>query len=195
MNLDAAWKELVPRLEADLSARHDPSSGITMDDEAWTLAEQLLRISGNFLRGRASFFTADDMNDIVQETILKLQSVRTMQRLRAAGSPLGYVTVMMRNALLDFARQRRREVALDHPLQENSAPQVSPETEIAEPHEIQRMKEGLRLLRPEDRYLLRLRFWKNMGIKEISQKLGISYSATAVRLFRILSRLREIMEA
>ena len=195
VNLDAAWKELVPRLEDDLSARHHPSSESMIDNEAWTTAEKLLRVSGNLLRGRASFVQAADVDDIVQETMLKLQLTRTMQRLRAAGSPAGYVMVMMRNAFLDFARRRQREVALDPPGQEQRAPHSSEETEIATPHEINRIKETLRLLRPEERYLLRMRFWKNLSVKEISERLGISYSATAVRLFRLLSRLRDAMGA
>jgi RNA polymerase sigma factor (sigma-70 family) len=55
------------------------------------------------------------------------------------------------------------------------------------------MTAALRSLRPEDRYLLRMRFWKNMSVDEISDVIGVSYSATAVRLFRIFSRLREAM--
>jgi DNA-directed RNA polymerase specialized sigma24 family protein len=36
-----------------------------------------------------------------------------------------------------------------------------------------------------------MRFWRNMEIGQIAKTLELSYSATAVRLFRILRRLRE----
>lgn len=191
MTLDAAWKELLPRLEADLSARQ--SAHFQGDDDAWGDAERLLRMSGRFLR--ATFrATPEDTDDVVQETMLKLQSPRTMQRLRAAGSPAGYVLVMMRNAFADLARRRLREVQAEEPLfEEMIAAELSEEVEAQKAEDIERMKAVLRSLRPEDRYLLRMRFWKNMRVEDISELIGVSYSATAVRLFRILSRLREAM--
>ena len=190
MTLDAAWKELLPRLEAELSARQS-ARFYQGDDEAWVAAERLLRMSARFLRAlyRA---TPEDTDDVVQETILKLQSPRIMQRLRAAGSPAGYVLVMMRNALSDLAKRRLREIQPEEPFEEMVAVEVS-EEEGQKAEAIERMKEALKSLRPDDRYLLRMRFWKGMRIEDISEVIGVSYSATAVRLFRILSRLREAM--
>jgi RNA polymerase sigma factor (sigma-70 family) len=190
VTLDAAWKELLPRLEADLSARQ--SAHFQGDDDAWGDAERLLRMSGRFLR--ATFrATPEDTDDVVQETMLKLQSPRTMQRLRAAGSPAGYALVMMRNAFADLAGRRLREVQAEEPFEEMIAAELSEEVEAQKGENIERMKAALRSLRPEDRYLLRMRFWKNMRVEDISELIGVSYSATAVRLFRILNRLREAM--
>jgi RNA polymerase sigma factor (sigma-70 family) len=190
VTLDAAWKELLPRLEADLSARQ--SAHFQGDDDAWGGAERLLRMSGRFLR--ATFrATPEDTDDVVQETMLKLQSPRTMQRLRAAGSAAGYVLVMMRNAFADLARRRLHEVQAEEPFEEMIAAELSEEVEAQKAEDIERMKAILRSLRPEDRYLLRMRFWKNMRVEDISKLIGVSYSATAVRLFRILRRLREAM--
>ena len=39
-----------------------------------------------------------------------------------------------------------------------------------------------------------LRFWNNMSIAQIAENLNLSYSATAVRLFRVLRALREAMQ-
>ena len=36
-----------------------------------------------------------------------------------------------------------------------------------------------------------MRFWHNWSIGQIAQRSGITYSAAAVRLFRILRKLRE----
>jgi RNA polymerase sigma factor, sigma-70 family len=108
--------------------------------------------------------TPEDTDDVVQETMLKLQSTRTMQRLRAAGAPAGYVMVMMRNAFTDLARRHLREIQVEAPFEETIAADLSEEMESLKDQEIERMKVALRSLRPEDRYLLRMRFWKNMSV-------------------------------
>jgi RNA polymerase sigma factor (sigma-70 family) len=190
MTLDSAWKELLPRLERDLSANRSTRS--QADDDAWGVAERLLRIAARLLRGTLRV-TPEDTDDVVQETMLKLQSPRTMQRLRAAGSPAGYVMVIMRNAFVDLARGRLREVQTVAPFEETIAAELSEDVETQKAEDIGRMKAALRSLRPEDRYLLRMRFWKNMSVAEISDLIGVSYSAAAVRLFRTLRRLREAM--
>jgi RNA polymerase sigma factor (sigma-70 family) len=190
MTLDEAWKELLPRLVMDLSAGE--STRFRGDDDAWAAAERLLRAAARLLHAKLRV-TPEDTDDVVQETMLKLQSQRTLQRLRAAGSPAGYVMVMMRNAFTDLARRRLHEVQTETPIEETIAAELSEEVEAQRAEDIERMKAALRSLRPEDRYLLRMRFWKNMSVDEISHFIGISYSATAVRFFRIFSRLREAM--
>jgi RNA polymerase sigma factor (sigma-70 family) len=125
--------------------------------------------------------------------MLKLQSRRTMERLEAAGSPAGYVIVMMRNAFTDLARRRLREVQAEEPLEEMIASDLSHQPEAQNDEQIERLKRALASLRPEERYMLRMRYWKNLSIGEISGVIGISYSAAAVRLFRIVSLLREAM--
>lgn len=190
MTLDVAWKELLPRLEMDLSAGE--STRFQADDDAWAAAERLLRTAARLLHAKLRG-TPEDTDDVVQETMLKLQSRRTMQRLRAAGSPAGYVMVMMRNAFTDLARRRLHEVQAEALIEQTIAAELSEEVEAHRAEDIQRMKAALRSLRPEDRYLLRMRFWKNMSVDEISHLIGVSYSATAVRFFRIFSRLREAM--
>jgi len=51
--------------------------------------------------------------------------------------------------------------------------------------------EVLQSVGDSDRELLQMRFWRNMTIAEIANETGMSYSTTAVRLFRILHRLRD----
>jgi RNA polymerase sigma factor (sigma-70 family) len=90
----------------------------------------------------------------------------------------------------DLPKRRLREVQPEEPFEQMIAAEVS-EEEGQKAEAIERMKEALKSLRPEDRYLLRMRFWKGMRVDDIAEVIGVSYSATAVRLFRILSRLRE----
>jgi RNA polymerase sigma factor (sigma-70 family) len=195
VNIQDEWKELVPRLEADLLARGHSAYERSFDDAAWSSAERLLRLYGRALRGTDSIVSFEDVDDIVQDVLLKLQSRQTMHRLRAAGSPAGYVAVMMRNAIIDFVRHRKREVPLAEPVEAETTKNAIEVSGQRDSQEMIRMKESLRLLRSEDRHLLRMRFWKNMSVEQISEALGISYSATAVRLFRIMKRLRDVIGA
>jgi RNA polymerase sigma factor (sigma-70 family) len=48
----------------------------------------------------------------------------------------------------------------------------------------------LERLPPDDRHLLRLRFFEDASALEIGRQLGISEAAVRVRLFRVLAKLR-----
>src|SRR5579864_1996801 len=113
MKIDEIWVALLPRLEADLNARVTGDLG--KDDDAWKSVLQLLRAYGRVLARSFSGLRPDQIEDLVQETLLKMQSPHTMKRLKLSGSPAGYVAVMMRNAATDLVRrqQRGREVEID----------------------------------------------------------------------------------
>jgi RNA polymerase sigma-70 factor (ECF subfamily) len=53
----------------------------------------------------------------------------------------------------------------------------------------------LERLPPDDRHLLRLRFFEDASALEIGKQLGISEAAARVRLFRVLAKLRNQMAA
>ena len=56
-------------------------------------------------------------------------------------------------------------------------------------------KQILERLSSEDQHLLRLRFFEDASALEIGRRLGISETAARVRLFRVLTRLRNEMAA
>jgi RNA polymerase sigma factor (sigma-70 family) len=56
-------------------------------------------------------------------------------------------------------------------------------------------KQILERLPPEDQHLLRLRFFEDASALEIGRRLGTSEAAARVRLFRVLTRLRNEMAA
>jgi len=131
----------------------------------------------------------------VQETLLKMQSPRTMKRLKLSGSPAGYVAVMMRNAATDLIRrqQRGREVEID--LLDELHLTDTADVQVVSSDRSERLQKALLLLHPAERALLQMRFWRGLSIAQIAEELTLSYSATAVRLFRILHRLRGTMAA
>jgi RNA polymerase sigma factor (sigma-70 family) len=190
MSNDENWRELVPRLEADIQERRTASS--RSDTDAWVLAERMLRLHGKVLLRTYSSLGLDDLEDIIQTLLLKLQSAHIMRRVAISGSPAGYIAVMMRNAAIDLIRSRRHQVEYSTSLDDVPASRgigSFPESEKIE--SASALQSALRHLTAEERYLLELRFWRDMSISETASHLGINYSATAVRLFRVLAKIRE----
>ena len=184
MKIEEGWAVLISRLEADLRARAAGDAS-RRDDAAWETAARFLREYGQSLSRTFPDLQKHEVDDLVQDVLLKLQSLRTLKRLKAAGSPAGYIAVMLRNAATDFLRQRQQRIeqALDDEL-------PAPETTEEDATVSERLRKALLSLSPEERNLLRMRFWRGLSIAQIAEASNAMYSATAVRLFRILHKLR-----
>jgi RNA polymerase sigma-70 factor, ECF subfamily len=186
---DETWVSLLFRLENDLGARRtgDPSG---LDDNAWLAAYAAIRRFAVVMSSRAHL-SPEEIDEIIQEALIKLQKPATLRRLRLAGSPAGYLAVLIRHQIIDKVRRRKRMSFVELPLREDLLPLQGDPRNAFEEEKIARLREALTSLRPEDRVLLRLRFWQGFSIQQIAEKNNLSYSATAVRLFRILKNLRE----
>ena len=184
------WTELLARLQFDLQSRStDP--GAPIDEEAWDTITQFLSYRARVLTFSFSGLHTEDVQDLVQNVLLKLQSVDTMRRLHAARSVEGYLFVMLRNAANDLVRRRQIEKVIFRSLED-----AVPEEQTVQHVSVQNAKnasvlgDALESLNAEERKLLDLRFWRNMSIADVARETGATYSATAVRLFRILYKLR-----
>lgn len=186
------WEVLIPRLEADLMASQLGSRG--RDEQAWEDARQLLRARApSALLRYAGFVSPENVEDLVQNVLVKFQNLKTIRRMKAARSSEGYVSVILKNAAIDYGKQYRMpdlESLTEHehdPRIERYTPRsLSPDEAIG-------LAEALDYLSDNERFLLDMRFWQNLRIAEIAEKTGKSYSATAVSLFRLLKRLRALM--
>ena len=190
MTAEPSWDDLLFRLENDLRARESADLSL-LDDEAWEIAAQLLRSRARILALSHSGLQPADVEDLVQGVLLKIQSAVTIRRVRAARSTEGYVFVMLRNAAHDLVRRRQLERNLFSPLEEGvDEPALEPRY-VEQTEAAWVIGEVLQSVGDSDRELLQMRFWRNMTIAEIANGTGMSYSTTAVRLFRILHRLRD----
>lgn len=195
MSTKLKWSEIIDRLEQDLKVRESGSSEATRDNAAWEIATNLL-----WINAQALAFTRDlqqaDVEDLIQRVLIKLQSPETMRKIRAAGSPGGYIFVMLRNAANDLMRQRQFEEFYFRSLGEKRINEPSTKPKYAEETEqTSVLAEALKTLTEDERELLRMRFWRTMTIQEIATEKGLSYSAMAVRFFRITHRLRKHLES
>ena len=80
-------------------------------------------------------------------------------------------------------RRQRRDVELEVSLLESVANPFETDPEDLTSERADRLREALHLLKPEERAILRMRFWHNWSIGQIAQRSGITYSAAAVRQF------------
>jgi RNA polymerase sigma-70 factor (ECF subfamily) len=121
------------------------------------------------------FGTAED---VVQQLFLKL-----LQSGMPAVS-VGYLYRAVRNASLNYHRDRRREAAM-------------PEEEIGFTHataghvEVLELQSALRELPHEQREIVFLRIWSGMTLQEIADMTELSLNTVASRYRYALAKLRE----
>jgi len=161
---DSNWTELLGRLEVDLQARTGDAAHIKSDEEAWQLLAQVVWDHARVLRSSYSDLNSQDIQDLVHDVLLKLQSTSALRRLRAARSTEGYLFVVLRNAANDLLRRQKAEKLVE--------------------------KDTLESLDESDLQLFQMHFWHDMSISDIAAQTNSSYSTVAAKLFRMLAQLR-----
>jgi RNA polymerase sigma-70 factor (ECF subfamily) len=186
---DQEWESLLARLDDDLEARSRGDISNT-DEAAWEEVQRRVLRYSHMLSSRAQL-EPDTATEIAQEILIKLQNPVTLRRLKAAGAPDGYLFVIVRNQVLDTIRRNRKTVSTEVPLTEELISAYEIRQEPARIEKREQLEIALQSLRSDDRALLHMRFWQELGIAQIAERTGLKYSAVAVRLFRILKNLRE----
>jgi len=171
------WADLLAQLESEV--RHRTAESGATGDGAWEDLRRRLRHMARLLAAQ------DDADDVVQTVLLKLQSPDALRRMRAARSPEGYAVVMVRNAAVDAIRRRATAAVIAEPVVVEW-----PDEALDRQEQQAAVAEVVDALGESDRLLLTLRFWEDLSIAEIARRLGMPYSTIAVRLFRLLRRLR-----
>ncbi len=167
------------------------STGEATEQAAWEEVAHRLRHLVQVAASREVGVAAPDQDDAVQTLLARLWESERLVHLASLASPGGYLYVALRNEL----RQRRRR----HELERRTARSIPLPTPL---HgltsdvdaRVSALRDALASLNPDQRRLLRLRFWENKSIGSIATELDLSYSATAVRLHRLLHHLRALMQ-
>jgi RNA polymerase sigma factor (sigma-70 family) len=158
------------------------------DEGAWEeLYRRLERYARTVLHSTSSG-NLESPEDLAQETLVKLlESTGALSRLDANQSPEGYLKVAVRNAARDLAR---RKVLATKALQQLAGDKRLSLRPAREDERAAALADEVNRLSAEQRQLLRWRFHEGLDIGEIARRLGESYSAVAVRLFRIVKYLK-----
>jgi len=183
------WAELIARLEIELQHRQQHVKSGVGGETAWEDMRRRLHRMARLLAA------PDDVDDVVQTVLLKLQSVESLRRLRAARSPEGYATVIVRNAAVDAVRRRPTVVAATDRLKNQPGRGPRPDEMLDRRTRAAAVREVVDELAESDRLLLTLRFWEDLSIVEIARRFEMPYSTIAVRMFRLLRRLRERLQS
>ncbi len=191
----SSWADLLGILKQSLAKQQEGErSGDELVEEAWRELSARVHILASKLLPKRTDISPDDIEDVVQEALLKMQRGDIITRLASSNSIAGYVAVMLRNRAIDFVRSKvaRRECL------SNEIPEVSYEERVTvDDLRLDRLEEAVSSLNDADRAVLRMKFWDDLSIRSIAADLGVKYSTAAVRLFRAIKRLRaryEVLE-
>ena len=137
---------------------------------------------------------ADEARDAAQEGFLR--AWHALSRFRPGAEPRPWLMQIVANA----ARNRRRgstrrsnlalRVAQDRP-SEGAAP--SPEAAVLADERRRDLLAALNRLRDEDRLVIALRWFADLGEAEMAAALGVARGTVKLRLSRAMGRLREVL--
>ncbi len=136
-----------------------------------------------------------DIDDLVQESYLRLLRLREQGRIR---SPRGLLFTVARNAAHDLFRRRGR--AATSPITENGAERVLDETPgtaevVSRGQEIELLAEAIEALPERCRAVFLLRQFENLSQREIAKKLGIAEHTVESQLTKALRRCEDYFAA
>lgn len=137
--------------------------------------------------------TREVAEDVTSDVFLKaMRAFKTYNRQKSA--PRTWLLTIARNAVTDHLRKLKRhgsmQVSLDR-IPDLVSGLPSPEERLLGEERIQTLLNAVHSLNRRDQELLSLRYGAGLANTEIAQQLGISANAVAVRMHRVLKRLRQ----
>lgn len=144
---------------------------------------------------RSKFSSLLDVDDLIQETYVRLLQAREQAALR---SPKAYLFTSARNAAFDFFR-RRKIVAIDGMAELELLPVFEDRPGVAESvchdQELQMLAEAIQALPERCRRVLTLRKLHGLSHREIAQQLGIAENTVNAQVAIGVLRLRDHLRA
>ena len=165
------------------------------DGEAYvTLLKQITPRLQMMVRGQRRFLDAADIDDIVQEILISLHSVRATYDPRRPFMP--WLMAIARNRLADSgrrdARRNANEVVVDELPVTFSEEEANIVDSYGDPEALHRAIKGLPPGQREAVEMLKLR---EMSLKEAAAASGTSAGALKVSVHRAMTTLRKVLNA
>ncbi len=132
----------------------------------------------------ARLFPGMDGADLVQETFLRLVSMRASYQSR--GNFSGWIYTIARNVAYRAASQQGRSEAFQMP----RAQPNDPVEQVGQRELVDALDELIRSMPPADREVLVLSRYEGMDYQQIARITGSTAGAVKVRAFRVLQKLR-----
>ncbi|MFI5265552.1 MAG: RNA polymerase sigma factor [Candidatus Levyibacteriota bacterium] len=141
-----------------------------------------------------SFNTRDNSaaQDICQETFVKAwKKIKDFNMERADWSFQAFLFAIARNLIIDRTREKK-EYSLE--AYEDIETNEDYYEALDKKNDAQKLKKALSKLDEVERQIIMLRYFEEMGSKEVANILEIKEGALRVRQSRILQKLKNIME-
>jgi RNA polymerase sigma factor (sigma-70 family) len=166
------------------------------DSDAYAeLLGEITPVLRRVIRRQRQFLRAEDVEDLLQDTLLSLHSVRATYDPARLFMP--WLFAIMRNRLADGARRYSRQGAREVPMGDTgvtfgSAGTNTTAEEYGDPQSLQRAIDGLPEGQREAIEMLKL---QEMSLKEASEISGTSPGALKVATHRAMNALRKLLKA
>jgi len=191
---EITWVELIDALSFSGSLATRSRSSGRFAREAWAEVRRRLLQYGVLELNRQSLTSMADLEEIVDDLLLRLTEAQFSAKARKARGHAGYFRMIIRRRLIDRARSERREFlarAEAAELFEGAAFNAADFDDAVRSDEIEaKVKAILEKLEPNERRLLELSFLEMLRPRDIADQLGVSPGTVAVRLHRLLKTLR-----
>lgn len=164
--------------------------------------DALLERHDAYIHTYIRFSTADEdlIEDIFQETFIKVMTTVRQGRYTSEGKFRQWLTRIARNLVMDhFRRQKTQakaqpwgdDAAGDGLLTSIASDEQTAEEQIISADLIAELHDRLELLPAEQREVVRLRYWEELSFKEIAAQTGVSINTALGRMRYALLNLRK----
>ncbi|MBO7569336.1 MAG: sigma-70 family RNA polymerase sigma factor [Bacteroidaceae bacterium] len=140
----------------------------TFEQTAARLRPLILRI------GRDFFGSADDAEDVAQETLLQLW--RYCQQLDEGRNVEALAVRVAKNCCVNLKRRQHLTMVrgVDNMGDTSPSPHLSPHEEVERQEGVNALDEAIRQLQPRERQLFEMRQQEGLSTEEIAQQTGIA---------------------
>jgi RNA polymerase sigma factor (sigma-70 family) len=157
------------------------------------LLDQIAPRIRHIVRGRRTFLAAEDIEDLVQDILLSVHSVRATYDPQRPFLP--WLLAITRNRLADGGRRHARGAAHEVPV-ENLAvtfADKSANTTMDDFGDLQELKEAIASLPPIQRDAIHMLKLGEMSLKEAAKAANTTVGALKVATHRAMATLRKIL--
>lgn len=190
IDADTPWRQLLRLLDRDLTNRHQGEKSTLEASKAWQEVGRRVHLYARAITRTRAGLNDQDSEDLAAGVMLQLQDQRLVRRMIRVGVPAGYLHAILRNAAGDLWKRRRFQQS---PLEEARVmdlPQQATDAGSARMALVLSLRAEMALLSEDERQLLLLRFERRLKLREIAAELDIGFSAAAVRLHRLIKKLK-----
>lgn len=168
----------------------------------------LLRLAGRALP--VQYRRRLGVSDIVQKTLLNAYTAKSTYYGQTKGQQVAWLRKILLNTIAQATRNHRakkRDIRRDCSIENANGPSSmkipyplasdasTPSQQFVRRESERLIVNAIELIPYQQRQVIKLRYWNNMTLKEISETIGKSTTATAGLLHRGTKTLRSLMES